>query len=341
MQVARDVFDNLVTIENLMLAWKCFKRGKQQREDVQYFERYREDFIYKLHKDLRTDQYQHDGYAHFYTFDPQKRFLSKACVRDRLVHQMLYADLAMVFEKIFIFHSFSCRVGKGTHQAIRYLHKSLRQVSRNGKRPCFVLKMDIRRFFDSVDHQILKQLIVKRVKDRRVLHLIDLVIDSFTASEAPESAVGLPLGNVTSQLFANVYLHELDNFVKQTLRQKHYLRYCDDFVIVSSQREELEALIQPIETFLQEQLRLTLHPKKIILRELRQGIDYLGYVLFLKHRLLRTRTKRRMKRRLKKRYADYLSGRISQGQMDQSLQSYLGILAHANTYRLAQSRKNA
>ena len=110
MQVARNVFDNLVTIENLMLAWKCFKRGKQQREDVQYFERYREDFIYKLHKDLRTDQYQHDGYAHFYTFDPQKRFLSKACVRDRLVHQMLYADLAMVFEKIFIFHSFSCIV---------------------------------------------------------------------------------------------------------------------------------------------------------------------------------------------------------------------------------------
>ena len=174
-----------------------------------------------------------------------------------------------------------------------------------------------------------------------MLHLIDLVIDSFTSSEAPESAVGLPLGNVTSQLFANVYLHELDNFVKQTLRQKHYLRYCDDFVIVASQREELEALIQPIDTFLQERLRLTLHPKKIILRELRQGIDYLGYVLFLKHRLLRTRTKRRMKRRLKERYVDYLSGRISQGQMDQSLQSYLGILAHANTYRLAQDLKNA
>ena len=325
---------------NFLDFWWLFAQP-QRRADVQYFERHREDFIYKLHKDLLTDQYQHDGYAHFYTFDPQKRFLSKACVRDRLVHQMLYADLAMVFEKSFIFHSFSCRVGKGTHQAIGYLHKSLRQVSRNGKRPCFVLKMDIRRFFDSVDHQILKQLIAKRVKDRRVLHLIDLVINSFTSSEAPESAVGLPLGNVTSQLFANIYLHELDNFVKQTLRQKHYLRYCDDFVIVAPQREELEALIQPIETFLQERLRLTLHPKKIILRELRQGIDYLGYVLFRKHRLLRTRTKRRMKRRLKKRYADYLSRRISQGQMDQSLQSYLGILAHANTYRLAQSLKNA
>ena len=196
--------------------------------------------------------------------------------------------------------------------------------------------MDIRRFFDSVDHKILKQLIAKRVKDQRVLNLVDIVIDSFTSSEVARSAVGLPLGNVTSQLFANIYLHELDNFVKQTLQQKHYLRYCDDFVIVASQRAQLEALIQPIQTFLQERLRLTLHPKKIILRELRQGIDYLGYVLFLKHRLLRTRTKRRMTRRLQKRYADYLSQRIDREQMDQSLQSYLGILAHANTYRLAQ-----
>lgn len=108
-----------------------------------------------------------------------------------------------------------------------------------------------------------------------MLNLVDLVIDSFKYSETPANAVGLPLGNVTSQLFANIYLHELDNFVKQTLRKKHYLRYCDDFVILAPQRAQLRALIQPIETFLQERLRLTLHPQKIILRELRQGIDYL------------------------------------------------------------------
>ena len=174
-----------------------------------------------------------------------------------------------------------------------------------------------------------------------MLNLIDIVIDSFTSSAVAASAVGLPLGNVTSQLFANIYLHELDNFVKQTLQQKHYLRYCDDFVMVASQRAQLQALIQPIETFLQERLRLTLHPQKIVLREIRQGIDYLGYILFLKHRLLRTRTKRRMKRRLQKKYTDYLSQRIAREQMDQSLQSYLGILSHANTYRLAQALKNA
>lgn len=331
----------MVRVENLMHSWKRFKRGKQTRKDVQYFERYREEFIYKLHKDLCTGQYQHDVYAHFYTFDPQKRFLSKACVRDRLVHQMLYDALVAVFDKGFIFHSFSCRVGKGTHQGIHYLHRSLRQVSASGKRPCFALKMDIRRFFDSVDHQILKQLIAKRVQDQRLLALIGIVIDSFTSAAATERAVGLPLGNVTSQLFANIYLHELDDFVKQTLREKHYLRYCDDFVLVAPQRGQLEALIQPIETFLQERLRLTLHPKKIILRELRQGIDYLGYILFLKHRLLRTRTRRRMQRRLRKKYADYLSQRIDRAEMDQSLQSYLGMLSHANAYRLAEGLKNA
>lgn len=341
MKVARYLFDHMVSVENLLLAWEHFKRGKRQRKDIQYFERYVEDFIFELHEHLVTLSYQHGAYKHFHVFDPQKRYISKACVRDRLVHQMLYASLTEVFDKTFIFHSFSCRVGKGTHAGVQQLQKILRKVSRNGKQACFALKMDVQRFFDSVDHGILKSLLRKRVKDHRVLCITDRIIHSFRSQPDSPRNIGLPLGNVTSQIFANVYLHPLDDFVKHTLHQKYYLRYCDDFIIVAHEEAQLNALIAPIQDFLAKNLSLTLHPKNIILSNMHQGIDFLGYILFLNHRLLRTRTQRRMKRRLKAKYAAYLNQQIDGTHMDQCLQSYLGILSHANAYNLTQSLKNS
>ena len=177
--------------------------------------------------------------------------------------------------------------------------------------------------------------------DSRVRCIADRIIDSFGTYSTNQRRIGLPLGNVTSQLFANVYLHELDQFIKHNLQQKYYLRYCDDFIVVAHEKTQLTALIEPIQTFLAQTLRLTLHPKKIILSNMHQGIDFLGYVLFLHHRLLRTRTKRRMKRRLKEQYTAYLQHKIDPNHMDQCLQSYLGILSHANSHYLAQSLKNA
>jgi RNA-directed DNA polymerase len=216
MKVARYLFDHMVSVENMLLAWGHFRRGKRQRKDIQYFERYVEDCIFDLHEDLVTLDYQHGAYQHFHVFDPQKRYISKACVRDRLVHQMLYAALTEVFDQTFIFHSFSCRVGKGTHAGVNQLQKMVRKVSHNGKKACFALKIDIQRFFDSVDHAILKSLLRKRIQDYRVLCIIDRVIDSFRSQPDYPRNIGLPLGNVTSQIFANVYLHPLDDFIKHT-----------------------------------------------------------------------------------------------------------------------------
>lgn len=331
----------MVSVENLFQAWKHFRRGKRHKQDVQYFERYLEDFIFELHDHLTTLRYQHGPYEYFYVFDPQKRYISKACVRDRIVHHMLYTTLRTIFDQSFIAHSFSCRIGKGTHAGIHQLHKSIRKVSRNGTQARFALKMDIHQFFDTIDHTILKTLLRKKVKDNQVLCIVDRVIDSFSSHKHHDQYKGLPLGNVTSQLFSNVYLHELDNFIKHTLRQKHYLRYCDDFIIVGHDKRELITLLEPIRNFLTQKLQLTLHPKKTILSNMHQGIDFLGYILFLKHRLLRTQTKQRMKRKLRTKYNAYLQQKIAPVHMDQCLQSYLGILSHANTYRLAQSIKNA
>ncbi|MDJ0652089.1 MAG: reverse transcriptase/maturase family protein [Simkaniaceae bacterium] len=341
MKIARHLFDSIVSIENLFFCWDQFKRGKKKRKDIQQFEVYLEDFIFALHEELIAGSYQHRPYKKFYVFDPKERHISKACVRDRLVHQMVYAALSKIFDPTFIAHSLSCRLGKGTHKGMVYLKQFLRKISQNGSKDCFSLKMDIQKFFDSVDHTILKELIQKRLKDTRAVALVDTIIDSFFCQEIEGRKVGLPLGNVTSQLFANIYLHELDLFVKETLKKKFYLRFCDDFLFLSNQRDELHALIPIIRLFLQEKLQLNLHPKKVILRKFHQGIDFVGYVLFPHHRTLRTHTKKRLKKRLKKKHTDYISGKISSGAMDQCLQSYLGILAHANQHEFSQVLKNA
>ncbi len=157
------------------------------------------------------------------------RHISKASVKDRLVHQMVYDALTDIFDKQFIFHSLSSRLEKGTHLGVTQLQRMIRKRSANGTKPCYALKMDIKRFFDSIDHQILKTLLRKKVQDSTTLKIIDTIIDSFHVKHTKDK--GIPLGNVTSQLFANIYLHELDDFVKQTLRARYYIRYCDDFII--------------------------------------------------------------------------------------------------------------
>lgn len=331
----------MTSISHIFHCWDQFKRGKRKRKDVQFFERHLEDNIFQLQHDLVTFQYVHAPYEQFYVTDPKQRHISKAIVRDRLVHQVVYDTLAAVLDKKFIFHSLSSRLGKGTHVGVTLLQRMIRKVSANGTKPCYALKMDIRRFFDSVDHNILKFLLRKYVKDIDTLKITDMIIDSFKLKADLEHALGIPLGNVTSQLFANVYLHELDDFIKQDLKEKCYLRYCDDFIILSNDQTHLSCLISTIRAFLTEKLKLELHPRKLIIRKLNQGIDFVGYVLFEKHVLMRTRSKHRMRKRLKEAYENYLIGKLDVAALDQRLQSYLGILSHANQYTIIEGLKNA
>ena len=308
---------------------------------MQLFERYLEDEIFKLHEELKTQTYRHSPYSKFYVFDPKERHISKAYVRDRLVHHMVYNVLSAIYEPRFIFHSFSCRLGKGTHVGIEHLNRMLRRESLSNARPCYALKMDVRRFFDTVSHSLLKKVIEKKVKDQRVLDLIGLIIDSFKVSSDHIGNRGIPLGNVTSQIFSNIYLHELDHFVKHDLKEPFYLRYTDDFVLISKDPIHLKTRIPMISYFLETELNLSLHPKKIILRKWKCGIDFLGYVSFPNHQLMRTSSKRRMYRRLKKGYEDFLMGESDEVSFDQSLQSYLGMLNHSHQRTLAEMLKNA
>lgn len=318
-------------------SWDKFTRGKHKRKDIQCFERNLEDHIFQLREELLSFQYQHAPYRNFYVTDPKQRRISKAMVRDRLVHQMLYSVLNEVFDKTFIFHSLSSRIGRGTHFGVTRLQSMIRKASANATRHCYCLKMDIKRFFDSVDHKILKCLLRKKIWDENILKLIDIIIDSFSIGKEGK---GIPLGNVTSQIFANIYLHELDKYIKHQLREPYYLRYCDDFIILSNDESHLRCLIEYIRKFLLINLQVELHPKKIILRKLSKGIDFIGYILFANHLLVRTKTKRRMKNRLKITFERFLKGSIDTKMMDQQLQSYLGILSHANQYKLSLALRN-
>ncbi len=328
----------MVSPANLFKCWKQFRKGKHKKIDIQTFERHLEDYIFQLQEELASLQYRHGLYHFFYVFEPKERYIGKASVRDRLVHEMLHATLTDVFDRHFIFHSLSSSLCKGIHMGVEHLQRMIRKVSGNGTKPCFALKMDIRKFFDSIQHVILKKLIRQKIFDERVLKLIDMVIDTFP-TKTP--GVGIPLGNVTSQLFANIYLHTLDNFVKRDLHLRYYLRYCDDFIFLSNSAGFLIELIPRIRNFLKQNLGLELHPKKVIIRKLSQGIDFVGYLFFSKHRLLRVQTKKRMKKRLKQGYVDYVQGNMEAKALDQRLQSYLGILSHANQQSLSQSLKNA
>jgi len=332
MKIYKNVFENIISLENLFSAWDKFKSDKQKKEDVCQFEWRLEQNIFQLHQDLKCQRYKHGSYTSFYIHDPKQRHIHKATVRDRVLHHAVFKALNPIFEPTFISNSLSCRLGKGTHKGIDILEKSLRQISQNNFKPCFVLKCDVKKFFETIDHKILLNIISRRIKNGKAIWLIEEIIESFSR--------GVPIGNLTSQLFANIYLNELDQFVKQELNIKHYLRYTDDFIVVAGNKSDLENLIAPIRSFLSGKLALELHPKKIIIRKFHQGIDSLGYVVLPHYRLLRTKTRQRIFKKIEKRVKEHKKGITSQETLEQSLQSYLGVLSHADTYKLEQELKN-
>lgn len=300
----------------MFAAWAKFRRGKRSRPDVQQFERHLEENLFGLQADLVTGSYRHSSYIPFKICDPKQRQIHKASVRDRTVHQLLVSSIEPLFERRFIYDSFSCRKNKGTHAAVRRLRSFLNQASQNNTRTVYALKCDIKQFFASIDHAILRDLLRQRIADPRILGLLDEVITSHAAAPGK----GMPLGNLTSQLIANIYLHELDWFVKQRLRQRYYIRYCDDFVILGQDRGQLLGLVAQLAMFLHDRLTLSLHPHKVTLRSWHQGIDFLGCVLKPDCTVLRTKTKNRMLTRV----------------TPDNLTSYAGLCSHANAYRTQQ-----
>jgi len=341
MRVYTNLFEKIISIPNIFTSWEEFKSDKRKKADVQEFEFNLEPNLFTLYRDLKGKRYVHSSYSGFYIYDPKVRHVHKASVRDRILHHAIFRILNPLYDKTFIANSFSCRIGKGTHKGVLAVERMIRSESRNFTRPCFALKCDVRKFFDSIDHRTLLNILDKKITDQDTMWLLNRVVESYSASQTNLfDRQGLPIGNLTSQLFANVYMNEFDQFVKLKLKVINYARYTDDFVIVSTDRAYLENILNPIKDFLDKKLQLSLHPNKVSIRACHQGVDFLGYVAFPYHRLVRARTKRRIFRKMKERIAMFRSGTISEDALSQSLRSYLGVLSHANAHQLSEGLKN-
>lgn len=315
-------YNNIIEIENLLEAWMEFLRGKRKKDDVQIFERNLMQNIISLHSDLKSKTYKHSEYEAFNISDPKPRVIHKAKVRDRLLHHALYRYLYPFFNKTFISDSFSCRLMKGTHNAVKRLNDFYNKVSKNNTKQVWVLKCDIRKFFDSINHEILLNILDLYIEDKEIIGLLRTIISSFYKNT---EGIGLPLGNLTSQLFVNIYMNIFDQFVKHKLKAKYYIRYSDDFVILSGNKKRLEEILPEITKFLYERLKLSLHPNKVSINTFSSGIDFLGWVNFPKHKVLRTSTKKKMFRNI-----------IVKDYKKEVVQSYLGLISHGNSYRLRE-----
>jgi len=338
MKTYNNLFDRVISPETLFTSWEIFKSDKRNKLDVIRFEMNLEENIFRLHRDLKNGRYRHGPYEGFYISDPKQRHIHKALVRDRVLHHAVFSVLNPIFEPTFISTSFSCRIGYGTHKGVEALQAMMRKVSKNNTCQCYVLKCDVRKFFDSMGHRGLLAILGRRVKDGKMMGLLESIIESYTSAQGDWR--GVPIGNLTSQLFANVYMNEFDQFMKHILKVSYYARYTDDFAIVSEDQEYLEKLLPQIEEFLKKVLGLVVHPDKIIFTKFCQGVDFLGYINFPHHRLLRTKTKRRIFSKMRRRSKEYARGQIDKNKLDQSMQSYLGVLGHANTYRLQERLLN-
>ncbi len=321
-----NTYDDIISVENLLTAWREFLRGKRKRKDVERFSMCLGSNILDLHYALVNRTYYHGAYTAFKINDPKPRDIHKASVADRLLHHAIYRVMYSFFDNKFIHDSYSCRLHKGTHKAINQFRRYSRIVSKNYRKTAWVLKCDIRKFFANIDHKILLKIIERHVSDKDTINLLDEIISSFETKDKP--GVGLPLGNLTSQLLVNIYMNVFDHFVKRKLKAQYYIRYADDFVILHKDKSHLENILPKISEFLETRLKLSLHPDKVFIKTVASGIDFLGWLHFPHHRVPRTSTKKRMFKNLK------IKNKSS------SVASYIGLMSHGNTHRLKEKIKN-
>ncbi|MFH1359077.1 MAG: reverse transcriptase domain-containing protein [archaeon] len=321
----QDLYTQIYDLKNLILAYKKARKGKTKKFYIQKFE---ENLAYNLkllHDELKNQTYYPRQLKTFILKDPKTRKISKSAFRDRVVHHGLYNLLEPIFEPIFIYDSCANRKNKGTLFAIKRFEKFIRKVSKNNTHPCFVLKADIKHYFQEVDHEILLNTIKRKIKNKQVINLITKIIKNYSNKEK-----GMPLGNLTSQFFANIYLNELDFFIKHKLKAKYYIRYVDDFVILHSSESQLKIWKQEVDRFLKEELKLELHKDKSKIIPLSKGIDFVGFRNYYHFRLLRKRNIKNMYFIIK----EHKKGIILKEKLINSFQGWQAYAKWADSYNL-------
>lgn len=292
-----------ISLTNIWKSWFKFQRGKQKTSEFEEFIYFLESNLRSLQSDLESDQYRHGGYKKFFVTDNKRREISVASIRDRVVHRLLYEYILSIYDKTFIYDAWSCRKGKGLLGAIERTQKFLKKFQNS-----FIWRTDIKKFFDNVDQNVLLRVLSIKITDPITFSLLKKVVGSYFVlaryerereSKNARQRKGMPIGNLTSQIFANVYLNELDRFVKHSIKPQAYLRYGDDFIVISKNLTELKKMREVITKFLREKLYLEINGKHDIIIKSAWGLKFLGVELFPGGRRLNRRNRFRILSRLK------------------------------------------
>jgi RNA-directed DNA polymerase len=344
MKTHKNLYPQIMSFDNLYEAWRKARKGKRYKPTAAAFEQNLEAELLQLHRELETEQWQMGGYRSFTIHEPKRRKISAAPFRDRVVHHALVRVIEPIYEGKFIFDSYANRVGKGTHKALDRCTYYMRRYK-------YVLQCDIQQFFPAIDHNILKSILAKTVACQPTLDLCGKIIDSGVGvlSEeydmryfpdddlfAVERGRGLPIGNLTSQFWANVYMNELDQYVKHTLRCKAYIRYVDDFLLFADDKATLHQWREQIITFLQS-LRLTIHEHRAQPKPITQGIPFLGFTVYPSHRRLKRTKGVSYRRHLKTLHKQYHAGLIIYAKIPRSINAWSGHVQHGDTFKLQRN----
>ncbi len=337
------LWTQICTWDNLLLAYQRASQGKRGQPNVAVFEHHLEDNLWQLQQELLAFTYRPGAYNSFYIHEPKRRLISAAPFRDRVVHHALCNLIEPIFERTFIHDSYANRVGKGTHRALDKCQQWARQYP-------YVLQGDIRQFFPSIDHALLRQIIARKIQDDSTLWLVDQILasgqgvlsEAYTMVYFPGDNLldalrprGLPIGNLTSQFWANVYLNPFDHFIKRELRCPAYLRFVDDFLLFAPNKATLWQWREVIISRL-ARLRLTIHPGAQV-RAVREGIPFLGFVVYPDHRRLKRRKGIYYRQRLRALVRDYAQANVSFDQLTASVRGWVNHVRYGNTIGLRKA----
>lgn len=338
MKRQNNLFEKIISFENILKASKKARRGKRYKASTAIFEYNLERNLLKIIEVLSNKTYVPGTYRDFHIYDPKKRVISAAPYFDRVIHHALINIIEPIIGESFICDTYACIKGRGTHKAVqRY-----KEFQRKSK---YVLKCDIRKYFESVDQEILLNKVKKKIKCKNTLWLVKQIIDSRRSNTAIEyfdgddlfaplyRKKGLPMGNLTSQFFANLYLNDFDHFIKEELTAMFYIRYCDDFVIFGNSKVWLNEIKCEIKEYLMT-LRLRLHENKSRVFRTTDGVDFLGYRIYPDYVRVRKSIVKRYRRKLRQMAEVYKAGNIRIPEINNSIQSWIGHVKHADSYQL-------
>lgn len=337
-----NIYPKIYDFENLYCAYLEARKCKRYRQEIMAFGQNLEENLITIQNELIWRTYHVGRYHEFYVHDPKRRLIMALPFRDRVVQWAIYRQLNPLLDKRYLQTSYGCRIGGGAHRAVKKLKEYLRLQTGTAH----VLKMDISKYFYRIDHDVLMGILRRITKDDGLLWLLHEIIysdhdfgidaDDYDFSGPRISGVGMPIGNLSSQMFANLYLNEADQFAKHKLKCRYYLRYMDDIVVVSSDRDYLKTVRDEMEIFLRENLALKLN-RKTSIRSETQGVDFCGYRVWRDHIRLRKKSALKMKHRLRWLRKAYGRGEANLTQVRDTLMSYLGLLEHCDGYRLRKS----